>query len=60
MAKACQKCRKIFDGETCPVCGGKNTTDTIKGKVMIFNPQESQIAKHMKIHDKGEFAIKIS
>ena len=57
--KACTTCRAIFEGENCPHCGEKLSSDTIKGRVYIFNKDDSQIAQNMKLKDKGEFAIKI-
>ncbi len=56
--KACLDCRRIFEGESCPVCGSSAGSETFKGRVFIFNPEESEIAKNMKINHKGEFAIK--
>ena len=33
-------------------------TDTWKGKIVVLNPEESEIAKKLKLNDKGEYAIK--
>lgn len=33
-------------------------TDNWKGKVVILNPEESDIAKNLKIKKKGEYAVK--
>lgn len=58
--RACKKCRTIYtSGSKCPKCGAEESSDGFKGKVLIFNPQESEIAKNMKLNDKGEFAIKL-
>ncbi len=56
--KACKICKKIYDGEKCPICGSKESTDSFKGKVYILNPEKSEIAQRLKIKDKGDFAIK--
>jgi len=56
--KACLDCRKIFSEDKCPICSSGASSETFKGKVFIFNPQDSKIAKNMKINHKGEFAIK--
>jgi DNA-directed RNA polymerase subunit E" len=56
--KACINCRIIMEGERCPICNETSSTDSFKGKVYIFNPEESQISREMKITKKGEFAIK--
>jgi len=56
--KACSKCRIIFEGDKCPTCNEIASNDGFKGRVYIFNPEESKIAKKMKLPKKGEFAIK--
>jgi len=57
-AKACLNCRKVFEGDKCPDCGESATTESFKGRVYIFNTEDSKIAKNMKVVQKGEFAIK--
>jgi len=57
--KACVNCKSIFTESQCPVCGGSETSDSVKGRVFIFNPEKSEIAQNMKVHSKGEFAIKL-
>ena len=42
----------------CPNCGSNQFTESVKGKIHIFNPEESEMAKHMKITKKGAYAIK--
>ena len=56
--KACLSCRKIFEGDKCPNCGDSASSENSKGRVYIFNTEDSQVAKNMKINSKGEFAIK--
>ena len=58
--KACKKCRLIFEGTKCPQCGSEEFTDNFKGRVMVLKPEESEIAKNLKIKEKGAFAIKVS
>lgn len=57
--KACKKCRTIYTTGKCPKCESEEYSDTFKGKVVIFDPKESEIAKNMKLNDKGEFAVKL-
>ncbi len=57
--KACLNCKVIYIGDRCPNCNETVTSNTFKGRLHIFNPEESEIAKNMKIESKGEFAIKI-
>ncbi len=58
-AKACKKCRFIFEeGERCPKCGSNAFTENWKGKVEIINPEQSEIAKQLKLAEKGIYTIK--
>ena len=58
--KACKKCRAIFEGgNKCPKCGSEEITDTFKGKVSVVNPEQSEIAKNLKLNTKGNYAVKI-
>jgi DNA-directed RNA polymerase subunit E" len=57
--KACKTCKLIYEGDSCPYCGKKETSDNFKGKVEIVNPEKSDLASHLKIHKKGLYAIKL-
>ena len=57
--KACLTCKRIYEGDKCPYCGESSFSESFKGRIIIFNPEESEMAKNMKISSKGEFAIKI-
>ncbi|MBU0893986.1 MAG: DNA-directed RNA polymerase subunit E'' [Nanoarchaeota archaeon] len=58
-SKACRLCNTIYEnGEKCPKCGSKEFTDSFKGRIVIINPEKSEIAKKINIKDKGNFAIK--
>lgn len=56
--KACKKCKAIFEGSKCPKCGSEEITDNFKGKVVVLKPEESEVAKNLKLKEKGTFAIK--
>jgi DNA-directed RNA polymerase subunit E" len=58
--KACKICKRIYEisKEECPDCGAKESTDSFKGRIVVFNPEESEIAKKLNITKKGNFAIK--
>ncbi len=58
MKKACKKCKIFVKEAKCPICGGNQFSETWKGRVMIFKPEESEIAKKMKIKQAGDYAIK--
>jgi DNA-directed RNA polymerase subunit E" len=57
-AKACKNCGRIYEGEKCPNCGSKESTESFKGRIIVSNPEKSEIAKKLKINEKGSFAIK--
>lgn len=56
--KACKKCKIIFEGEKCPICQGTETTENWKGKLVVIDPEKSEVAKKLKITQKGTYAIK--
>jgi len=56
--KACKNCKRIYEGDKCPECGSREHTESYKGRVIVLNPEESKIAKEMKLKQKGHYAIK--
>ncbi len=56
--KACKICKTITEADKCPRCGSKELTDSQKGKIIILNPEKSEIAQKLGIKEKGTFAIK--
>ena len=58
MKKVCKKCKIFVKDSTCPKCGGSGFTETWKGRVVIFNTQDSVIAQRLKITEPGVYAIK--
>lgn len=57
MKKACKKCKFITNEAKCPNCGNDEFSETIKGKLFLLKPEESEIAKHLKINKEGTYAI---
>ncbi|MBU2616349.1 MAG: DNA-directed RNA polymerase subunit E'' [Nanoarchaeota archaeon] len=56
--KACRMCNTIFEGDKCPKCDSKEFTEGFKGRIVILNPEKSEIAKKLNLKEKGNFAIK--
>lgn len=56
--KACKICKKIYDGNECPDCGSRESTDSFKGRIQVVNPEKSEFAKKLNINKEGNFAIK--
>lgn len=57
--KACKQCKSIYEGPKCPKCGSEESTESYKGTVVIIKPDESEVAKNLKIKEKGNYAIKL-
>jgi len=59
MAKlACKICKKLVTGDKCPLHPDAKLTESWKGKIIVLDPEKSELAKKMKITDKGEYAIR--
>ena len=56
--KGCKKCGTIYEGDRCPNCGSQEYVEEIKGKVVILDEQNSEIAKRMRITKKGSYLIR--
>ena len=56
--KACKICSIIHEEDKCPRCESKESTESFKGRIVVLNPEKSEIAQQLKIKDKGNFAIK--
>ncbi len=56
--KACKVCNRIYEGDKCPQCESKESTDNFKGRAVILNPEKSEIANKLNIKNKGTYAIK--
>ena len=57
--KACKQCKTIYEGSKCPKCGSEEYSDASKGKVIVLDSEKSEIARNLKLKDKGTFAIKL-
>lgn len=57
--KACKLCNTIVEeGDKCPNCGSKEITESFKGRIVILNPEKSELSKNLNLKEKGNFAIK--
>jgi len=57
---ACRKCKCVTIGKICPVCKSSDLTPYWEGIVVVANPEESRIAKTLKITVKGKYALKVT
>ncbi|MBU2503943.1 MAG: DNA-directed RNA polymerase subunit E'' [Nanoarchaeota archaeon] len=56
--KACRICNTIYEGDKCTKCDSKESIEGYKGRVVVLDPEKSEIAKKLNLKDKGNFAIK--
>lgn len=56
--KSCKVCKLIHEENACPKCGSKEATEGFKGKIVVLNPEKSELAQKLNIKDKGNYAIK--
>ncbi len=57
---ACRKCKCVTTGKVCPACKSSDLTPDWQGIVIVANPEESRIAKTLKITVKGKYALKVT
>lgn len=58
--KVIKATKEIIEGnEETSKYNSEDLADTYKGKIVILQPEQSEIAKNLKITKKGIFAIKI-
>jgi DNA-directed RNA polymerase subunit E" len=57
--KACTNCHFITKENVCAKCKSTNLSEDFSGIVVMFDPENSSIAKTMKIKQKGRYALKV-
>ncbi len=57
--KACANCHFITKENVCPKCRSTSFSEDWGGIVIVFDPDNSAVAKAMKIKDKGRYALKV-
>ena len=57
--KACSSCHVLTKEGTCPKCRTTSLSDDFSGLVVVFDPENSVIAKAMNIKEKGRYALKV-
>ncbi|MBI4177216.1 MAG: DNA-directed RNA polymerase subunit E'' [Candidatus Aenigmarchaeota archaeon] len=55
--KVCRTCRRFVKESVCPVCKGTSFSWSWKGIVVVNDPNDSSIAKHMGITVPGKYCI---
>ena len=57
--KACANCHFITKESVCPKCRSTSLSEDFSGIVIMFDPENSAIAKAMNIKEKGSYALKV-
>ena len=57
--RACTNCHFITKENVCPRCKLTSFSDDFSGLVIMFDPENSAIAKTMNIKEKGRYALKV-
>jgi DNA-directed RNA polymerase subunit E" len=57
--RACTNCHFITKESVCPKCRSTSLSEDFSGIVVMFDPDNSAIAKAMKIKEKGRYALKV-
>lgn len=50
----------VREGNICPVCKDSELTTNWKGFVIIFDPENSEIANRLDISLPGKYALRLS
>ncbi len=56
--QACKNCRRLTQGQVCPVCKSPELTRSWKGVIVVFDPS-SEIAKEAGVTAPGRYAIRV-
>lgn len=56
--RACKICKMIYEGDKCPNCGSQEYSEEFKGRVMVLDSENSEVAKKLNIKKSGLYAIK--
>ncbi len=57
--KACKICHFLVTGQTCPNCKTPSLSSDYSGIVIIFDPENSQLAEKLQIKTKGRYALRV-
>jgi transcription elongation factor SPT4 len=57
--KACGNCHYLTKENACPKCKSGSLSEDFGGLVVLFDPENSAIAKAMGVKDKGRYALKV-
>ncbi len=56
----CKECGYFTDDKKCPSCGSSGFAEKHKGAVLIFDLDESEVAKKINAELSGKYALKFN
>lgn len=56
--RPCKECGYLTQESQCPNCGSNHFLEKFKGKVLILDFKNSQVAEKLNIKSNGKFALK--
>jgi DNA-directed RNA polymerase subunit E" len=58
--QACKNCNRIVeDASECPVCRNNDLSNSWSGLVVIYDPEDSEMAEKLGISTPGRYAIRV-
>jgi DNA-directed RNA polymerase subunit E" len=58
--QACKNCNRIVeDSSECPVCRNNDLSNSWSGLVVIYDPEDSEMAEKLGISTPGRYAIRV-
>ncbi|MDQ3909338.1 MAG: transcription elongation factor Spt4 [Thermoproteota archaeon] len=58
--KACRKCKVITTGKVCPNCKSTDLSVDWSGIILVFDAQNSLVAKTLDIATPNKYALKVT
>jgi len=57
--RVCKECgRLIIEEKNCPICKSNQIVDKYKGRVLILDAENSEIAEKINAKENGNYAMK--
>ncbi len=57
--QVCRECRRIVEGQICPICNTASLSKDWGGYVIVVDPKGSIIAQRLAISLPGKYALKV-
>ena len=58
--KACRKCKVVTTGKVCPNCKSTDLSPDWSGIILVFDPENSLVAKTLEINTVNKYALKVT